>query len=509
MRLSALLHAAQISNPIYSANAADVDPEIKGVEDDSRRVLPGYLFVARRGEKSDGSEFANSAVAQGAAAIVSETPIELAHDGIAVPVVIVEDAGRAVGALAHAFFGRPSEQISLIGITGTSGKTTCAYLVRHLLNFAGKKCGMVGTIEIDDGSGAPVPAELTTPGAAELVAILARARDNGCEALVMETSSHALSQDRVSSLHFSAAGYTNLSQDHLDYHKTFDAYAAAKAKLFEMLDESGVAVVNGQDEHTFRMVQNCRGVVKTFAVEHLADYRAVDVQITSGGSNFLLLTPGASQAVGEQAGQASVRMKLVGKHNIQNALLAAGIVIERFGISVDVVAQGLSAAPSIPGRLQVVDKQQDFAVLVDYAHKPDALENVLNAMRPLTKGRLRVVFGCGGNRDRGKRPIMAQIAQNLADHVYITSDNPRDEHPSQIIEEICTGLQADSSSSVTIEPNRRRAIEKAVADSEAGDVLIVAGKGHEDYQIVKGAKTHFDDVKECERALLKKTGRVG
>jgi UDP-N-acetylmuramoyl-L-alanyl-D-glutamate--2,6-diaminopimelate ligase len=512
MHLNQLLQAAGIRRLDQLSNLS-VDPVILGVQDDSRKVKPGDLFVARSGDKSDGLAFVSDAISRGAAAVVaSASSGELTQS---VPVVLVENPTQAVGQLAHAFFGRPANQLSLIGITGTSGKTTCAYLVRHLLNFAGKKCGMIGTVEIDDGSGKIQEADLTTPGAAELVQILARARDNQCEALVMETSSHSLAQERVSALRFAAAGFTNLSQDHLDYHKTMDDYAAAKAKLFEMLDEAAVAIVNGQDEYTFRMIQNCCASTKTFAVDVLADYRAMDVVVTSKGSNFLLCTPD---------GHEPVRMRHVGKHNVQNALLAAGIVIERFGVPLSVVAQGLSVAPVVPGRLQVVQvdgKTHDFAVLVDYAHKPDALEKVLRAMRPLTRDRLRVLFGCGGNRDRLKRPIMAQIAQSLADDVYITSDNPRDEDPVSIINEIMEGLIADITGSeegaqplaqplaeVRVQPDRAKAIAQVIADAKSGDVVIIAGKGHENYQIVRGTKHHFDDVEECQKAMRKSTVRA-
>ena len=503
MHLSQLFESAQVRRLEPVAIGPVIDPWVTGVQDDSRLVKPGDLFIARSGDKADGSKFIADAVSRGAVAVV--VGIELTESISAVPVILVEYPGKAVGQLANALMGRPSLQMTLIGVTGTSGKTTCAYLVRHLLNFAGKKCGLIGTVEIDDGSGTVQEADLTTPGAAELVGILARARDNQCEAVVMETSSHALSQDRVSALRFAAAAYTNLSQDHLDYHKTMDNYAAAKARLFEMLDESAVAVVNGQDEYTFRMIQNCVAPVKTFAIDYLADYRAMDVVVSAAGSNFLLCTPD---------GHEPVRMKFVGRHNVQNALLAAGIVIERFGIPISVVAQGLSSAPIVPGRLQPVDhpdgRKIDYAVLVDYAHKPDALEKVLRAMRPLTTGRLRVLFGCGGNRDRLKRPIMAQLAQALADDVYITSDNPRDENPLSIIDEICEGIVADTSSSdvsslaeIRVQPDRAKAIAQIIADAQTGDVLIIAGKGHENYQIVQGKKSHFDDVEECQKAMRK------
>jgi UDP-N-acetylmuramoyl-L-alanyl-D-glutamate--2,6-diaminopimelate ligase len=357
---------------------------------------------------------------------------------------------------------------------------------------------MVGTVEIDDGR-TRREADMTTPSATDVAKLLATMRDRGCRACAIETSSHALDQGRVAGVPFAAAAFTNLTGDHLDYHKTMDAYADAKARLFTSLDASAVAVVNGDDKYADRMVRDTQARVIRFGFGKNADYRATDRAVTSQGSNFILQTPD---------GRAEVHMAMIGKHNIENALAAAALVGETFGLSVNQIAQGLRDASGAPGRLQAVRLGQPFAVLVDYAHTDDALENVLSALRPLTRRKLRVVFGCGGDRDRTKRPRMARTAETLADALYVTSDNPRTEEPQSILDEIVGGLSAAGRSKAVVEIDRRTAIQRAIGDAEEGDVVIIAGKGHENYQILGKQKHHFDDVEEATAAIHKWHGHL-
>lgn len=471
---------------ISCQNLPNVD--ITGVEEDSRKIRAGGIFVARPGTKTNGASYAAEAQDKGAAAIVTQSPIA----GVTLPQVIVADAASATARLAHLFYGQPTQQVKLLAVTGTNGKTTSTYLIRHLLASTGRRCGLIGTVEIDDGRSV-AEAQMTTPGAVETAAYLAGMRDHGCAACALEASSHALDQQRLAGAHIAGAAFTNLTGDHLDYHETMEQYAAAKARLFEMLDEDAPAVVNGADEQSQRMVRDCRGRVIRFGFSGEVDYQARDVLVTADASRFTLITPD---------GQANVRMGLIGRHNVENALTAAALVGETFGLSVHQLAQGLVTANGAPGRLTPVVSGQPFAVLVDYAHTDDALENVLSALRPLAKnGKLRVLFGCGGDRDPTKRPRMAAVAQKWADAVYVTSDNPRTERPEAIIQAIVKGFSAAGMSRIVVEPDRRTAIERILSDAGKGDVVLLAGKGHENYQIVGTHKRHFDDVEEAKRAL--------
>jgi UDP-N-acetylmuramoyl-L-alanyl-D-glutamate--2,6-diaminopimelate ligase len=462
------------------------DLEILGIQEDSRLVRKGDLFVARQGSKSDGATYIADAKSRGAVAVVTRQHL----DGAALPQVVLPDQ-NAASILAHLYHGQPSKKLKVVGITGTNGKTTTTYLIRHILNRAGNRCGLIGTVEVDDGRRV-TQSELTTPRAVDVASLMARMRDSSCTACAIEASSHALDQGRVAGVQFAGAGFTNLTGDHLDYHGTMEKYAAAKARLFEMLDKDVPACVNAQDEWTKRMIQSCRGRIVRFSQGDDGDYRARDAKVAASGTHFVLVTPD---------GNAEVSMRLIGRHNIENALCAAAMCCEVFGLSVHQVAQGLADAPGARGRLQSVRAGQKFAVLVDYAHTDDALENVLQALRPLTKGKLRVVFGCGGERDPTKRPRMAKVAERLADVIYVTSDNPRGENPQKIIDAIVAGFSATQSKPVLVEPDRRAAIVKAISDAADDDVVLIAGKGHENYQLIAGQKHHFDDVEEAEKAL--------
>ncbi len=467
------------------------DLQVTGIQEDSRLIQPGNLFVARGGTKTDGGKFLEQAKNRGAVAVVSGAN----HPELNLPQIIVGDAAMAASHLAHAFFKDPSKSVKAIGITGTNGKTTTAYLLRHVLNHFNLRCGMMGTVEIDDGRDR-WESTMTTPGPIDVAQLLAQMRDRGCKACAMETSSHSLVQSRVAGVKFAGAAFTNLTGDHLDYHKTMEDYAAAKAKLFDSLAETSVAAVNDGDPWSARMIRDTQARIFRYGFGPAADYRARDISVTAAGSTFILHTPD---------GSTQIDLKLIGKHNIENALAAAAILGEVFHLNVHQLASGFKNAPGAPGRLQSVRAGQPFAVLVDYAHTDDALENVLTALRPLARNRLRVLFGCGGDRDRTKRPRMARVAEKLADVIYVTSDNPRTEDPQSILDEIATGFTKEVHRPTFVDLDRRIAIGRILRDAEPGDVVLIAGKGHENYQIIGTTKHHFDDAEECQRVLSQPT----
>lgn len=464
--------------------------EITSVCEDSRRAKPGSLFIARAGTQTDGTRYIADAKARGAVAVVIGAKLGASP----LPQVVVSDTARAASVLANLFHGSPGKQMCLFGVTGTNGKTTSAYLLRHLLSRIGLRCGLIGTVEIDDGR-TRREAEMTTPSACDIAELLAAMRDRGCRAAVLEVSSHALDQGRVAGVPFRGAAFTNLTGDHLDYHKTMENYAAAKASLFTGLDPEAVAVVNGQSEWSDRMIRDCAARLMRFGFEKRDDYRASNIHISAEGTQFELATP---------EGRADVRMQLIGRHNIENALAGAALAGEVCHVTVTQIAQALRDAPGAPGRLQPVRAGQPFSVLVDYAHTDDALRNVLSALRPLTRGKLRVMFGCGGDRDRSKRPRMAEVARKHADVIYVTSDNPRTEDPNRIIAEIVAGFGGHRGKPVIVDGNRRAAIERIISDAEDGDVVLLAGKGHENYQVLGTEKHHFDDVEEAMNVLKRR-----
>lgn len=489
-----LQNLIRMYDPAFAVSSIP-DLEILGVQEDSRLVRPGDLFIARPSygpnAKADTRQYIADAKARGAVAVVTMQKMT----GLGLPqVVLGEPAASSI--LANLYHGRPSCKVAVMGVTGTNGKTTTTYLARHLLRSINQRCGMIGTVEIDDGKNV-TEASMTTPDAISLAEMIGKMRDKGCRGCAMEVSSHALHQGRAAGIRFAAAGYTNLTGDHLDYHGTMEQYAAAKAQLFSSLDPEAIAVVNADDKYANRMIQDCSARLFRFSMSKNghADYQARDIAITAQGTNFILQTPD---------GRAEVSMNLIGRHNIENALCAAALVGETFHLTVQQLAAGLKTAAGAPGRLQPVKCGQPFAVLVDYAHTDDALENVLTALRSVSRGKLRVLFGCGGDRDRTKRPRMAKVANKFADAVYVTSDNPRTETPKTILEEITAGLPS-SNRCVLVEEDRRAAIEKIITDAQPNDVVLIAGKGHEDYQIIGTTKHHFDDVEECTRVLASRT----
>jgi UDP-N-acetylmuramoyl-L-alanyl-D-glutamate--2,6-diaminopimelate ligase len=455
------------------------DIEVTGLAYDSRQAGPGTLFFCVSGFQRDGHEFAPEAVERGAAALVVERPL-----GLGVPEVLVEDARAAMAPAAARFHGEPTSRLRVAGITGTNGKTTTAWLLRHLLESAGVRCGLLGTVTSVIG-GDEQPVVRTTPEAIDLQATFAAMVQAGDAACAMEVSSHALDLHRADGIHWAAAVFTNLSRDHLDFHGTMEEYFAAKRRLFE--SGPAAAILNADDEYGRRLAAELEGAV-TFAVEREAEWRALDVRTGLDGSRYRVRGPG---------GEAEVRSPLPGRFNVSNTL-AALAAAAALGVELDEAVAALTSFRAAPGRFEPVDEGQDFAVLVDYAHTPDSLENVLRAARELTDGRVIVVFGAGGDRDRGKRPLMGEIAARLADVVVVTSDNPRSEDPEAIIREILEGAGAGVEALV----DRREAIARAVGLASAGDVVVVAGKGHEQGQEFEGGrKLPFDDVAVVREAL--------
>jgi UDP-N-acetylmuramoyl-L-alanyl-D-glutamate--2,6-diaminopimelate ligase len=450
--------------------------------DDSRRAGPGALFVAVPGSVVDGRQFIGDAVQRGAAVVVGQ---ELG----AVPgalAIRVDDARATLARLAHRWYGLDAgsaPRLKLIGITGTNGKSTTAFMVRGIFQAAGQRCGLLGTLHYDLCARS-VKSNLTTPGTLELASYLRECADSGAEAAVMEVSSHALDQRRTAGLHFAAAAFTNLTQDHLDYHGTLENYRAAKARLFAELAPEAVAVINRDDPHHAAITADCRARLVYYSLEGDADITGKVVRDTVQGTLYRMRIGGRTLAL-ENA--------IVGQHNVYNALAAAGLAWA-LGVPLEAIEAGLTAVRNIPGRLQRVPSQGGPEVFVDYAHTDDALRNVLRVLKPLTRRRLIAVFGCGGDRDRGKRPKMARAVAEFADAIVVTSDNPRTEDPKQIITDILAGFDEQDRRRVSVEPDRRAAIVSALAGAGPGDVVLIAGKGHEDYQIIGTQRVHFDDV---------------
>jgi UDP-N-acetylmuramoyl-L-alanyl-D-glutamate--2,6-diaminopimelate ligase len=459
------------------------DVDVDALAYDNRAVKPGTLFFCVPGFTRDGHDFAPDAVARGAAALVVQRPL-----GLGVPEVIVDDVRAAMARAAARLHGDPTAELAVVGITGTSGKTTTTYLVRHLLEQAGRPCGLLGGVTSIVG-GQERPAVRTTPEAIDLQATFRAMLDAGDRACAMEVSSHALDLRRVDGIHFAVAAFTNLSQDHLDFHPDMEAYFAAKDRLFTEFDV-GRSIVVVDDAWGRRLADGLDGAV-TVSIEGPADWRAVDLHAALSGSSFTVRSP---------AGEAAVELPLRGRFNAANALvaLAAG---DALGLELAAMAEALRTVTPVPGRVQAVDEGQDFAVLVDYSHKPGALEKVLASARELATGRVIVVFGAGGDRDRAKRPLMGEVAARLADVAIVTSDNPRSEPPDAIIDEILTGIPAGAFH-VKREVDRRTAIALAIERAEAGDVVVIAGKGHEQGQEFEGGrKEPFDDVEVARESL--------
>ncbi len=465
--------------------AADGETEITDVVNDSRAVTPGSLFVAVRGFETDGHRYIPQAVAQGAAAVVCEE-----EPAVPVPYVLVKNSRKALARSACRFFGDPSSKMTVIGVTGTNGKTTTTYLVKHLLEeVLGAKVGLIGTNGNMIGSEL-LHSERTTPESRDLQALLAQMAQAGCTHVVMEVSSHALDLDRVDSVHYQVGMFTNLTQDHLDYHKTMENYAAAKAKLFTMCAKG---VVNRDDPWAGEMLAQATCPVLTYGVKDGgADLTARDIRYSAAGVHFTAVYGGE---------QVPVSLAIPGTFSVYNALGVLACMLQ-LGISLREAAAAMATATGVKGRVEVVPTDGDYTILIDYAHTPDALENVLTSMRAVTNGRLVALFGCGGDRDRTKRPLMGRIAAECADFVVVTSDNPRTEEPEAIIQEILAGMEHTSTPRQVI-VNRPEAIAWAIEHHQPGDVIVLAGKGHEDYQIIGKTKIHMDE-REIVAEILKR-----
>ena len=463
------------------------------ITQDSREVKPGALFVCVKGAHVDGHKFIPEVIKKGAAAIMTE---EALTDEIGVPVLQVADLDEAMKTIVPFFFDYPGKKMRMIGITGTNGKTTTSYLLRDILRSAGKKTGVIGTIRImiEDEV---LPVKNTTPDVIALQRTLSRMYKAGIEYVVMEVSSHALAMNRVAGCEFDTAVFTNLTQDHLDYHKTMENYAQAKAKLFDLVSEAGckagkTVIINNDDPAGKIMLAaaSCRKL--TYGTQAGNDLQAKDITVLPRGAEF---------AVRMADGVMDLKLKITGMFNIYNVMGAVGAALAE-GISKDTIVSALEKFSGVSGRFELVDKGQPFAVIVDYAHTPDGLENILKTARQITKNRIITVFGCGGDRDRTKRPIMGRIAAEMSDVVIATSDNPRSEDPQRILEDVMVGVNERIEGKLCeVIADRRTAIFRAVALAEADDTVIIAGKGHENYQILKDKTIHFDDKEVAAEAL--------
>jgi UDP-N-acetylmuramoyl-L-alanyl-D-glutamate--2,6-diaminopimelate ligase len=531
----------------------DKTPEIRI---DSRLVKAGDVFVAIKGTNCDGHDFIGQAIAKGAKYIVcqrfSRHPCGdgIQHRASSIEIIDVEDSSKAAGLLAQAKAGNPASQLINLAVTGTNGKTTTAYLVRSVIQTAGKRCGLIGTVEYDTGS-AVCQASMTTPDCLEIACIQKEMVKAGCEYMVIEASSHALSQNRLAGIDFKAAAFTNLTGDHLDYHKTLENYLADKTKLFSALSPDAAAVLNRQSPQSKHIAEKTRARVLWYAIDEPADITAHIESMDINGTVFTLDCRGLNSKLKTQNSKLLVQTPLLGLHNVSNHLAAAGLCLAA-GFDLETVAAGLSALQGVPGRLEKVSysgigdrgsgvrnqvasderfilrsspRQVGAAtengratshVLIDYAHTDDALKNVLTTLKPLCKGRLIIVFGCGGDRDRTKRPRMAKVAEELADIVIVTSDNPRTEKPEDIIDEIIAGFSRTTQyarlpraksrghTTINIEPDRRKAIELAIKTAVKDDIVLIAGKGHENYQIIGTKKSPFSDKAIVEQLLAER-----
>ena len=459
---------------ILDANA-DMDMEIKGISYDSRKTQPGDLFVAIRGFESDGHRFIPKAVEKGAAAVLCEAAPE---DGT--PYVRVADCRLGLALASREFFGDPASEMTMIGITGTSGKTTSSYLLKHLLESKlDAKVGLIGTNGNMIGDEF-LHTEHTTPESYELHRLFRSMADAGCTHVVMEVSSHSLTLERVAGIEYDVGLYTNLSQDHLDFHKTMEEYAAAKRLLFRQCKKG---CVNLDDKWAGFMMEGAKCPVSTFSLERNdADLTAKDIRLSANGVRFAAVT---------DSGLALTKLGIPGLFSVHNALgvMSVGLAL---GVSLDDCADAMSSARGVKGRLEIVPTDRDYSIIIDYSHKPDALENVLKTLKPVTRGRLMALFGCGGDRDKAKRPIMGAIAADNADLVIVTSDNPRTEDPDEIIREIVEGTKGKRTP-VKVLCDRVEAIHWAIDNAVPGDVILLAGKGHEDYQVVGHEKRHMDE----------------
>lgn len=489
MQLKTLLGAIPVREIIGPADRA-----VESIAYDSRRVQRDGLFVALRGEKSDGHDFIGQAIEKGATVIIAERADNPAATGRAVTRVVVENTRTAMADLSARFYNYPARKLKLAGITGTNGKTTTTFLIKHICERAGTRCGLLGTVRYEIGERV-LPAVRTTPESLDLQELLAQMRDAGCKAAAMEVSSIALAQERARDLEFDVTVFTNLTQDHLDYHGTMENYFQAKVKLFEQLSRQEkkrktVAVVNIDDRYGQKLIAkiDTKVSVVTFGTGIKADFRTSNYRMEFGGTSYQLDARGKSYLV---------RVPLIGRFNVANSV-AALAAANALGIGLREAVLSLGKSPQVPGRLEMVPAKRQFQVFVDYAHTPDALLNVLKTLRELDPRRLVVVFGCGGDRDREKRPMMGAIADQNSDFAIITSDNPRKEDPDKIISDIEKGFRGNHFEKIN---DRATAISRAVEMAQARDIVLIAGKGHENYQEFADHTVPFEDIQVARRAI--------
>ena len=481
MKLNELLKNVEILNIL-----GDTEVEITGVNIDSRKIREGHLFIAIPGTQTDGHKFIPKAIELGAAAILCENIPDNQEPGVTY--IAVKSTEDSVGKVATQFFGDPSSKLKLVGVTGTNGKTTIATLLYNMFRKFGHKCGLLSTV-CNYIEGEAIPADHTTPDPIELNHLLAQMVEAGCEYAFMECSSHAIAQKRIGGLRFAGGIFTNLTRDHLDYHGTFENYRDAKKAFFDGLDKDAFAITNADDKNGAVMVQNCKAQIKTYSTRTMADFKAKIIECHFEGM-YLDIN-------GKEVG-----VQFIGKFNVSNLLAVYGAAV-MLGKKPEDILIVLSTLKSVNGRLEPIHSPEGYTAVVDYAHTPDALENVLSAIHEVLdgKGKVITVCGAGGNRDKGKRPLMAQEAVKQSDKVIITSDNPRFEEPQDIINDMLAGLDNKQMKKVISIVDRREAIRTACMMAEKGDVILIAGKGHEDYQEIKGVKHHFDD-KEVVREIF-------
>ena len=478
MKLSKLLAGFDTKNSFD-------DTEISGICYDSRKIKPGDAFVCISGFKTDGHDYAEAAVKSGAAAIIAERELELS-----VPVVLVENARSALAYVSAVFYDFPSKKFKLIGVTGTNGKTTTTFLTKYILEEAGFKVGLIGTNKNMIGD-REIQAERTTPESLELAELFAEMAEEKVDYAVMEVSSHSLALNRVDYCDYDVGAFTNLTQDHLDFHETMDNYLEAKAKLFDMCK---TGIINIDDESGMQIASSCGCVTLSYGMDRVCDVQASNAEYGGCGVDFKCDILGRVK---------KLHINTPGRFSVYNALCAVGICTA-LGISPETIAKGLEKASGVCGRAEIVPVGGDYTVMIDYAHTPDGIENILNSIRGFAKGRVVILFGCGGDRDRTKRPKMGEIAGKSADFCIVTSDNPRTEDPMFIISEIVPGVEKSGGEYVVIE-NRKEAIRYALRNAQKDDVILLAGKGHETYQILPEGKIHFDEREVIREILMEET----
>jgi UDP-N-acetylmuramoyl-L-alanyl-D-glutamate--2,6-diaminopimelate ligase len=491
MKLSNILEAIKKNGHPEMRVAGDTGINVSGITHDSRAVGHGFIFVALPGKHTHGKEFIGEAVKKGAVAVLS--------DGVytdKAASLVSDNIRHTMALIASALYSSPDSSLTMIGITGTNGKTTISYFLEHILNGASLPCGVIGTVNYRFGSKS-IEAPNTTPESSEVYRILDQMVSGGCKACVMEVSSHALMLERVQAIEFDIAIFTNLTREHLDFHRTMDEYFLAKARLFTGLKpvkkrNTKYAIINVDDPYGKKLVRMAGGAdVITYGIDEKADVSARKLKVTSRANEFVLSTP---------LGKKKVTIGHIGKHNVYNALAAVAAALSA-GVPFEKAAGLIESAPGAPGRLEKIDLGQPYIVLVDFAHTGDALENVLNAVHKIKSNRIITVFGCGGDRDRTKRPVMGEIATRLSDYVLVTSDNPRSEDPERIALDIEVGIRKHHRNNYQVIVDREQAIAQAIAMAEKDDIILIAGKGHETYQIIGDAKIHFNDVETAKKYI--------